>query len=181
LREAGVTLLLLYRTREFRTHFLRHPNELATVLSWNQLHHPRLQHLRLRAIAQAGGDFSGRCDLEDQDFLHRLHIPQGVIWRDDLSDWGDSTEKNSYLANQSIEAVSGKSNTHILPHGIKGDIDGNKSIYVTMIRRHGNGCASVREPISAPFPTLAFLKRHRNGYASVREPNSFSNAGVSET
>jgi hypothetical protein len=35
LREAGVTLLLLYRTREFRTHFLRHPNELAIVLFWN--------------------------------------------------------------------------------------------------------------------------------------------------
>ena len=33
LREAGVTLLLLYRTREFRTHFLRYPNELAIVLS----------------------------------------------------------------------------------------------------------------------------------------------------
>lgn len=27
LREAGVTLLLLYRTKEFKTHFLRHPNE----------------------------------------------------------------------------------------------------------------------------------------------------------
>jgi hypothetical protein len=51
LREAGVTLLLLYRTRKFKTHFLRHPNKLATVLSWNQLHHLHLQHLRLRAIA----------------------------------------------------------------------------------------------------------------------------------
>lgn len=35
LREAGITLLLLYRTREFRTHFLRHWNELAMILSWN--------------------------------------------------------------------------------------------------------------------------------------------------
>ncbi len=32
-REAGVTLLLLYRTKEFKTHFLRHPNELAMILS----------------------------------------------------------------------------------------------------------------------------------------------------
>jgi hypothetical protein len=69
LREAGVTLLLLYRTKEFRTHFLRHPNELATVLSWNQLFHPRLQVLRLRAIAQADRDFSGRCDLEGSRYL----------------------------------------------------------------------------------------------------------------
>jgi hypothetical protein len=137
LREAGVTLLLLYRTREFRTHFLRHPNELAMVLSWNQLYHSRLHQLRLRAIAQTDGDFSGRCDLEDQDIFHRLHIPQGVIWRDDLSDWGDFSEKDNYLANQSIEAVSGKSNTHILRHGIKGDFDGNKSIYVSMIPYEG--------------------------------------------
>jgi hypothetical protein len=42
LREAGVTLLLLYRTREFKTYFLRYPNNLATVLSWNELYHSRL-------------------------------------------------------------------------------------------------------------------------------------------
>jgi hypothetical protein len=137
LREAGVTLLLLYRTREFRIHFLRHLNKLATVLSWNQLYHSRLHQLRLRAIAQAEEDFSSQCDLEDQDILHRLHIPQGVIWRDDLSNWGDLAEKDNYLAGQSIKAVSRKSNTYILCHSIKGDIDGNKSIYINMIPYEG--------------------------------------------
>ena len=137
LREAGVTLLLLYRTKEFRTHFLRHPNELTMLLSWNQLYHPHLYQLRLRVIAQAGGDFSGQCDLEDQDIFNRLHIPQGTIWRDDLSDWKDLTEKDNYLACQSIKAVSGKSNMHILRHGIKGDIDGNKSIYVSLVSYEG--------------------------------------------
>jgi hypothetical protein len=38
--------------------------------------------------------------------------------------------------------------------------------------RQRNRCASVREPISAPFPTLAFLKRHCDRCASVREPIS---------
>ncbi|PVH67948.1 hypothetical protein DL98DRAFT_599954 [Cadophora sp. DSE1049] len=95
LREAGVTLLLLYRTRESSTHFLRHPNELAMVLSWNHLYHPHLNQLRLRAVAQADGDFSGRCDLEDQDIFHRRHVPQGVIWRDDFSYWGDFSEKDN--------------------------------------------------------------------------------------
>jgi hypothetical protein len=33
LREARVILLLLYRTREFKTHFLRYLNNLAIVLS----------------------------------------------------------------------------------------------------------------------------------------------------
>jgi hypothetical protein len=33
LREPEVTLLLLYKTKEFKTHFLRHPNKLATILS----------------------------------------------------------------------------------------------------------------------------------------------------
>jgi hypothetical protein len=31
--------------------------------------------------------------------------------------------------------------------------------------------ANVREPISAPFSTPAFLKRHRNGCAGVGEPD----------
>ena len=103
LRDAGMTLLLLYRTKEFRTYFLRHPNELTTVLSWNQVYHPCLQELRLRAITQAGGDFSGRCDLEDQDIFRRLHIPQDVTWGNHLSDWGDPAEKDKYLAVHNIK------------------------------------------------------------------------------
>ncbi|KAH6725055.1 hypothetical protein BKA61DRAFT_728627 [Leptodontidium sp. MPI-SDFR-AT-0119] len=138
---AGVTLLLLYRTREFKTYFLRHPNDLTTVLSWHQHLHPRLHQLSLRTIAQAEGDFSGRCDLEDQDILHKLRIPPGLCWRDDLSDsdsdWGDLAERDRYLAEQSIQAVSGKSNAHVLRYGPKGATDGNKSIYVSMVPYHG--------------------------------------------
>jgi hypothetical protein len=37
LREAGVTLFLLYRGGGFKAHFRRRPNELAILLSWNQL------------------------------------------------------------------------------------------------------------------------------------------------
>jgi hypothetical protein len=49
-----------------------------------------------------------------------------------------------------------------------------------LLKHHRNRCASVREPISSPFSTLAFLKHQRNGYASIREPISapFFNAGV---
>lgn len=138
LREAGVTLFLLYRGGKFKAHFRRHPNELAMLLSWNQLYYPHLYQLRLRAIAQAGGDFSNRCDLEDVTIFDRLHLPQNVVWRDDLSDWGEnSTEKNNYLANQSIKAVSGKSNTHVLRCGIKGSVDSNKSIYISMVLYNG--------------------------------------------
>jgi hypothetical protein len=86
LQEAGVTLLLLYRTKEFGTYFLRHPKELSTALSWNQLYSTYLHELRLRSISRAEGDFSGRCDLENPDVFRRLHIPQGIVWRDDCSD-----------------------------------------------------------------------------------------------
>jgi hypothetical protein len=118
-------------------HFLRHPNDISAAMSWNQLCHPRIHELRLRAIAQAGGDFSGRCDLEDQNILHRLHIPQAVIWRDDLSEWAHTAEKDNYRTAQSIKAISGKSNEYVLRRGIKGDIDSNKSIYVSMIPYEG--------------------------------------------
>ena len=154
LREAGVTLLLLYRTREFKTYFLRHPNDLTTVLSWHQHLHPRLHQLRLRTIAQAEGDFSGRCDLEDQDILHRLRIPQGLCWRDDLSDWGDLAERDRYLAEQSIQAVSGKSNAHVLRYGPKGATDGNKSIYVSMVPHEG---ISAKRTVGSKPPSTKLL------------------------
>ncbi|TVY13942.1 hypothetical protein LARI1_G007589 [Lachnellula arida] len=155
LREAGVTLLLFYRTKEFKTYFLRHPNELGMILSWNQLYHPCLSQLRLRAIAQAEGDFSGRCDLEDQDVFHRLHIPQSAIWRDDISEWGDSTEKENFLASHSIKPISGQSNTHLLRHGIQGDIDSNKSIYVNMIPYEGiSGKKTLGGAIQGPIQCL---------------------------
>jgi hypothetical protein len=137
LREAGVTLLLLYRTKKFKTYFLRRPNELSTALSWNQLYGSHLHEVRLRSITRAGGDFSGRCDLENHDVFHRLHLPQGVVWSDDCSDWRDTAEKELYLASHSIAAVSGKSNTYVLRHGIRDDNDHNKSIYVSMILYEG--------------------------------------------
>ena len=154
LREAGVTLLLLYRTKEFRTHFLRHPNELTAVLSWNQVYHPLLQELRLRAITQADGDFSGRCDLEDPDIFRRLHIPQGVTWGDHISDWRDTGEKDKYLASHSIMAVSGKSNAHVLQHGIKGDINANKAIYVGLIPYEG---ISAKKTLGGRSPSAKLL------------------------
>ena len=76
LPEAGVTLLLLCGTKEFRTHFLRHPNSLAMLLYWSQLCHPYPHQRRLRTVAQAGGDFSVRCDLEDKDIYNSLHRPR---------------------------------------------------------------------------------------------------------
>merc|ERR1711939_1042486 len=72
LREAGVKSLLLCRTPEFKTHFWRHPNELNMLLSWNQLYDPYLQQLRLRVIAEEGNDFSGKCDIQDENIKKRL-------------------------------------------------------------------------------------------------------------
>jgi hypothetical protein len=81
IQEAGVTLLLLYRTKEFRTYFLYYPNKLTILLSWNQLYYLYLCQLCLRVIAQAEGDFSSQYNLEDNNIFERLYILQNEIWR----------------------------------------------------------------------------------------------------
>jgi len=50
---------------------------------------------------------------------------------------GRTAEKENYLAAHNIKAVSGKSNTYEFCQGVKGDIEGNKSIYVSMITYEG--------------------------------------------
>ena len=140
LREAGVKSLLLCRTPEFKTHFWRHPNELNMLLSWNQLYDPYLQQLRLRVIAEEGNDFSGKCDIQDENIKKRLLLlPQMMAdWRNDFSDWDqNSTEKAEYLAHHNLKATSGKSNEHVLRYGIKGDLGRNKAIFVALIPYEG--------------------------------------------
>lgn len=140
LREAGVKSLLLCRTPEFKTHFKRHPNELNMLLSWNQLYGPYLEQLRLRVIAEEGNDFSGKCDIQDENIKKRLLLPPQMMadWRNDFSDWDqNSTEKAEYLAHHNLKATSGKSNAHVLRYGIKGDLGRNKAIFVALIPYEG--------------------------------------------
>ena len=58
------------------------------------------------------------------------------------------------MASQNIKASSGKSNTHLLYHGIKGNIDTNKSIYVSMILYEG---VSKKKTLGGKSPSVKLL------------------------
>jgi hypothetical protein len=93
LRLRGAISLLLYRSSEFKAHFFRHTKELDILLSWNHIFDFPLQQLRLRVIAEEGGDFSGKCDIEDNRILERLRIAQSGAWANNRSVWDqDQTE-----------------------------------------------------------------------------------------
>jgi len=56
-----------------------------------------------------------------------------------LSVWDrDSIEHKDFLANHNLKPTSAKSNTHILRYGIKGQLDRNKSIYVSLVPYEGH-------------------------------------------
>lgn len=164
LRNRGATTLLLYRTSEFKAHFFRYTKKLDLLLSWNQVYDFPLQQLRLRVIAEEGDDFSGKCDIEDDRIFERLRIARPGAWGNDLSVWDkDQTEYQNFLANYRVIATSGKSNKHVLRHGIKGKLDCNKSIFVNMVpyegesgkRVIGNKPASTKLLSISPLISLA--------------------------
>jgi hypothetical protein len=86
LRTHGVTLMLLYRTQEFKTDCFKRPNELETLLSWDKVYGPALQRLRLRVIAEEANDFSGKCDILDEDILKRTGARMEE-WANDSFEW----------------------------------------------------------------------------------------------
>ena len=138
LRQRGAITLLLYRSSDFKTHFFCYTKKLDLLLSWNYIFDFPLQQLRLRVIAEEGGDFSGMCDIEDNRILERLRIAQTSAWANNLSVWDqDQTEYENFLAKHSVIATSGKSNEHILCHGIKGELTCNKSIFISIVPFEG--------------------------------------------
>jgi hypothetical protein len=138
LRLKGAITLLLYRSSEFKTHFFRYTKELDMLLSWNHTFDFPLQQLRVRVIAEEGGDFSGKCDIDDKRIFERLRTTQSGAWANNLSVWGqDQQEYKNFLANHSVMATSGKSNEHILRHGIKGKLVSNRSVFVGIIPYEG--------------------------------------------
>jgi hypothetical protein len=62
----GATALLLGRTGEFKNYFFQHPKELEVLLSWNEVYDFLLRQLPWRVIAEEGGDFSRKSDIEEK-------------------------------------------------------------------------------------------------------------------
>ena len=164
LRDRGTTAFLLCRTSEFKTHFFQHPKELDMLLSWHKVYDFPLRQLRLRVIAEEANDFSGKSDIEEEWLRDRLHAPQNMRWGDHLSAWDqDSTEYENFLADHSLKPTSGKSNTYVLRHGIKGQLDRNMAIYVSFVpyegepdkRTFSNKTASTELLAVAPLVAVA--------------------------
>ncbi|OBT44249.1 hypothetical protein VE00_05409 [Pseudogymnoascus sp. WSF 3629] len=138
LREKGATSFLLCRTSEFKNYFFQHAKDLDILLSWNKVYDFPLRQLRLRIIAEEADDFSGKTDIEERWIYERLHAPQNMCWGDHLCAWDrESRERDEFMANCSLKPTSTKSNIHILRHGIKGQLDRNKSIYISLIPYKG--------------------------------------------
>ncbi|KIM93180.1 hypothetical protein OIDMADRAFT_21550, partial [Oidiodendron maius Zn] len=93
LREKGAATFLLCRTSEFKSYFFQHAKDLDVLLSWNKVYDFPLRQLRLRAIAEEAGDFSGKSDIEERSIYDRLHAPHNMRWGDHLTHWDqDSAE-----------------------------------------------------------------------------------------
>jgi hypothetical protein len=92
----------------------------------------------VRTIAEEGNDFSGRSDIEEQWIFNRLHAPQNLCWGDHLSIWDhDLTEYENFITDHNIKPTSGKSNIHVLRHGLKGQPERNKSSFVSLLPYKG--------------------------------------------
>jgi hypothetical protein len=134
LREKGATTLLLCRTSEFERYFFHHAKDLDILLSLNKVYDFPLQQLRLRVIAEEAGDFSGKVDIEERWIYDSLNAPQNMCWGDDLSGWDQQlTEREDFLADHGLKPTSAKSNIHVLRHGIGGQLDRNKSTYISLV------------------------------------------------
>lgn len=112
--------------------------KINTLLAWNQVFDLPLQQLRLRTIAQEGGDFSGKCDIEDGRIFDRLRTVRPGAWCDDLtiSDESDTENENLSIIHN-LMATSGRSNQYILYHRVKGKSDCNKSVFVSLVPYDG--------------------------------------------
>jgi hypothetical protein len=164
LRDKGTTSFLLCRTSEFKSYFFQHPKDLDMLLSWNKVYDFPLRQLRLRVIAEEANDFSGKSDIEERWIYDRLHAPQNMCWGDQLCVWEqESTERENFLANHSLRPSSAKSNIHVLRHGIKGQLDRNKAIYISLVPYEGksekrtisNKTASTELLAVAPLVAIA--------------------------
>jgi len=133
LRTNGVTLMLLYRTQEFKTNCFKRPNELETLLSWDKVYGSALQRLRLRVIAEEANDFSGKCDILDEDILKRTGARMEE-WANDSFEWLHASEKEECKLDHKIEPTSRESTAHVLLNGLNYDTEGNKSVFIDFVR-----------------------------------------------
>jgi hypothetical protein len=132
LRTHGVTLMLLYRTQEFKTNCFKRLNELETLLSWNKVYGPALQRLRSRVIAEKANNFSGKCDIEDEDILKRTGACREE-WANDAFEWLHASEKKECNLDHKIEPTSRELTMPVLLNGLNYNTRRNKSVFIDLV------------------------------------------------
>jgi hypothetical protein len=87
-----------------------------------------------------------------------------MCWGDHLSAWDqDSRERDEFMTNCILKPTSTKSNIHVLCHGIEGQLDRNKSIFINFVpyegtsdkRTFSNKTASTKLLAVAPLVAIA--------------------------
>ncbi|CZR57726.1 uncharacterized protein PAC_07615 [Phialocephala subalpina] len=118
---------------EFKTNCFKRPNELETLLSWDKVYGPALQRLRLKVITEEANDFSGKCDILNEDILKRTSA-RIEEWTNDSFKWLHASEKEECKLDHKIEPTSRESTAHILLNGLNHDTEGNKSVFIDFVR-----------------------------------------------
>jgi hypothetical protein len=135
----------------------------------------------LRVIAEEANDFCGKFDIKDKRVFERLHVARIAAWGNDISVWDrDQTDYEDFLANHTVKATSGKSNTHVLHHGIKGDLESNKAIYINMIPYEGDSGKRVigNKPASTKLLSVSPFLRFSQSPREISSVYFLGNSGM---
>ena len=139
MREAGVENILFYRTKEFDS-FCHNNNRgdgsglVQTVLSWEKVYGPHLEHLAERAKKEAGGDRTGRLWLTQPHVAERLHVPE-ASWNDARNVWSciEEEERFASIPRQTKATADQLGGLLDIPAAAGGNR--NKSIFVSLFSR----------------------------------------------
>ena len=139
----GLTNILLFRTKGFnRRFFNKTKDSLQIVKKWNQVYHPYIKEVQMRVLDERALNFPGTIDLHQRAVEKVSNVAKIA-----LINWVNGTralnqeEEQSYLASFDCtlrpEELSSQSTRDILRHGIDGQSECNKAIYICLVPYEG--------------------------------------------
>jgi len=87
----------------------------------------------LRVIAEEANDFSGKCDIEDEDILKRTGARREE-WANDSFKWLHASKKEKCRLDHDIKPTSCESTAYVLLNGVNDDSERNKSVFINLVR-----------------------------------------------
>ena len=138
MQNAGVVCTLLYRSTKFNKYcktFPRRkqsPRELIdTVVSWEKVYGSHIKQIELRALDQAGGNYSGRQDLLHASIAKILSIPESN-WNNGSNMWHSNDEEESWKLTSRCTATSTESTPKRLTEDAYIESGTNKSFFISV-------------------------------------------------